>query len=214
MKKKIIALNGSARKHGNTAQMLDAFLEGVGSAGDFEIERIDLFDLDYKGCRGCHGCELKSRTGIGCVQKDGASELLARMRQADGIVFASPIFFWELTAQLRGLLERYIYPGALDHHQEIEAIYTMYQPEEVSRRSFTPHADTVRGMMTDFLWDVEFSELIINQTQSWETGKWDIYTNITPAHSAMVEAVHEKRWPQDLQHGKEAGAEFAVRVLE
>ena len=106
MSKKIIALNGSGRKNGNSAAMLDAFIEGVTSVNhDIEIERIDLFDLDYKGCRGCHGCELKTRKGIGCIQKDGATKLLKHMREADGIVFSTPIFFWELTAQLRALLE-------------------------------------------------------------------------------------------------------------
>ena len=214
MKKKIIALNGSARKHGNSAAMLDAFIEGIHSVdGDFEIERIDLFDLDYKGCRGCHGCELKNRKGIGCIQRDGATDLLVRMREADGIVFASPIFFWELTAQLRALLERYIYPGRLDHHQEIAAIYTMYQPERVSKSSFTPHAKTIRSMMNNFLWDVSVSELIINQTQTWETGKADLFVNMAPEYVERFEKLHAERWPEDLKRGREAGTEFAGKLL-
>lgn len=214
MSKKIIALNGSGRKHGNSATMLDAFLEGVSSVSkNLEIERVDLFDLEYKGCRGCHGCEMKGRKGIGCVQRDGATELLARMRVANGMVFATPIFFWELSAQLRALLERYIYPGPLNHHQDIVAIYTMFQPEEVSRIWFTPHAKAIRTETMDFLRDVTYTEVIVNQTQMWETGKSDRFINIKPTFAARFEELHERQWPKDLSRGREAGASFVEQLL-
>lgn len=215
MAKRIIALNGSGRKRGNSRAMLDAFLEGVSSVdADFEIERIDLFDLDYKGCRGCHGCEMKGRKKIGCVQRDGAWELLTCMRAAEGIVFATPVFFWELSAQLRALLERYIYPGPLEHHQEIMAIYTMFQPEDVSRVWFTPHAEAVRTEAMGFLKDAAFTELIINQTQLWEAGKADRLINISPGFAARFEAMHKERWPEDLKRGRGAGEDFARRLLQ
>ncbi len=212
--KKIVAINGSGRKNGNSASILKAFLEGVRSIGvDFEVEYVDVFDLDFKGCRGCQGCTLKSRKEIGCIQQDGASALLRRMRAADGLVYSSPVYFWELSAQLRALLERYIYPGALDHHQEIAALYTMYQPESVSQIAFTPHADTIRGMMCSFLYDVEVEELMINETQTWETGKAEPYM-ISPAKVARSEAIHARRWETDLANARAAGVAFAQRILE
>ena len=212
MAKKIVALNGSGRKHGNSAKVLDAFLEGAASAGvELELERVDIFDLDYKGCRGCHGCEMKNRKANGCVQRDGASELLTRMRAADGVVFASPVFFWELSAQLRALLERYIYPGPLNHLQEVAAIYTMFQPESVSDQAFEPHAETVRHMIRSFLRYVRFTELRINQTQAWETGKTDAF-DYGEAHVKQVEAIHAARWEGDLAKARQAGEDFARRI--
>lgn len=211
--KKIIALNGSGRKNGNSASLLKAFLEGVQSvSAEIEVEYVDIFDLDYKGCRGCQGCNLKSRREIGCVQRDGATELLRRMRAADGLVYSSPVYFWELSAQLRALLERYVYPGALDHHQEIFALYNMYQPEIVSQKAFTSHADTIRGMMYDFLYDVEIEELMINETQTWVSGSADPYL-ILPARVARSEAIHARRWEKDLANARTAGAAFAQRIL-
>ena len=212
--KKIIALNGSGRKNGNSASILKAFLEGVQSTGeDLAVEYVDIFDLDYKGCRGCQGCILKTRKGIGCVQQDGASTLLQRMREADGLVFASPVYFWELSAQLRALLERYIYPGALDHHQEIMTLYTMYQPERVSDIAFTPHMDTIRGMMYSFLYDVEVNELLINDTQTWEPSRGALYLT-EPEKLARSAAIHAQRWEGDLAAARQAGIAFVQRILE
>ncbi len=212
--KKIVAINGSGRKNGNSAAILKAFLEGVQSVNtDFEVEHVEVFDLDFKGCRGCQGCNLKARKEIGCIQQDGASALLKRMRAADGLVYSSPVYFWELSAQLRALLERYIYPGALDHHQEIMALYNMYQPEAVSKVAFTAHADAIRGMMCSFLYDVEVEELMINETQTWEPGKAEPYL-VSPAKQARSEAIHARRWENDLANARAAGAAFARRILE
>ena len=214
MAKTIVALNGSARKKGNSAALLDAFLEGLRQViPDAEIERVDLFDLDYKGCRGCHGCELKDRRERSCVQRDGATELLMHMRAADGLVFSSPVFFWELTAQLRALLERYIYPGMLYHHQEIEGIYNMFQPEYVSDSSFTPHAETIKHMLKGFLRNVNFSQLIINQTLTYDGETAKKFEGYSESNAAAQQAVHDKRWPQDLERAREAGKAFAERIM-
>lgn len=215
MSKKIIALNGSGRAHGNSGSMLDACIDGIHAIDEtIEVERINLFDLDYKGCRGCHGCELKTRKEIGCIQRDGAAELLKQMRKADGILFATPVFFWELSAQLRALLERYIYPGALDHHQEIGAIYTMYQPERVSKLRFTPHVLDVQRELLVFLKDVNYSELIVNDTQSWKSGTGDRYFGPNEAAIQRSEKFHEEQWPKDLERGRQFGEEFAKRLGE
>jgi len=212
MTKEIVALNGSSRKRGSTAAMLDAFLEGVAASGaDVEVERVDLFGLDYKGCRGCLGCNSRAAKKVGCVQRDGASELLDRMREADGIVFASPIYFWEISAQLRAVLERYLYPGKLDHHQEVEAIYTMNQPEEVYERKFAVHMRDLQQFFVWFLGDVNVEEVSAHQTQPWVTGKAG-RLNYDEGFISEREAVHDERWENDLAHAREAGAAFAGRL--
>ena len=72
---------------------------------NIEVKRVDVFDLDYKGCRGCLGCQMKRTVEVGCVVKDGAHDLLKEIRTADGLVFATPIYFMEISAQLRALFE-------------------------------------------------------------------------------------------------------------
>ena len=109
---KIIALNGSPRKGWNTHQMLEAFLEGARAAdAETETELVHLFDLSYTGCRSCFACKRKGGPSYGrCAYPDGARELLAALAAADGIVCGSPIYFHDITAQLRGLLERLFFP--------------------------------------------------------------------------------------------------------
>lgn len=205
---KVIALNGSARKRGTTVAMLDAFLEGLAEADpSVEVERVDLFDLDYKGCRGCMGCKLKRRKANGCVQRDGATDLLARLREADGVVFASPIYFWELTAQLRALLERFMYPGELGHHLTVQAIYAMNQPEEVFEREIKPHTDTVEKFFGWFSHDVDFQMVSAHQTQQWADGKAGMY-DLDPAYVEERERVHAIRWEADLERSRQAGRAF------
>lgn len=176
MTKKIIALSGSGRKRGSTAAMLDAFLDGIAATEeDIEVELVNVFDLDFKGCRGCLGCSAAAVHGkVGCVQRDGASELLEHMRAADGVVFASPIYFWEVAAQLRSVLERFVYPGKLDHHQEIEAIYTMNQPEAVYQKEFAIHMADLAKFFVWFLGDVNVEEVTAHQTQPWVTGRGEL----------------------------------------
>ncbi len=212
MKKKIVALCGSARKNGNSARMLSSFLKGVCSRGEFEIREVNLFELDYKGCRGCLGCNLKDREENGCVQRDGAYQLLRDMRRADGIVFASPVYFWELSSRTRAVWERFLYPGSLSHHREIEAIYTMFQPREVSRWAFPYHADTVKTVSEMFLGDINYCQLIINQTIGWDEDRADTL-DMAKEEIERQKAVKRSRWDKDLRRAMEEGQKFAERIL-
>ena len=100
---KIVAVNGGPRKNCNTAQLLDSFLNGVREAApDAEIEVIHLYDYLYTGCKSCFACQLTAnREDLGCRVKDSITDLLKDTFHADGIVFASPIYYLNVTAQLR-----------------------------------------------------------------------------------------------------------------
>lgn len=110
---KIYAINGGPRKQWNTATMLNSFLEGATSTGNHvETEMIHLFDLKYTGCISCFSCK-RDRPSYGngkCAVKDDLHSLLPKLTAADGIVFGSPIYFYDITAQLRGFLERLWFP--------------------------------------------------------------------------------------------------------
>ena len=109
--KKIIIIDGGLRKGMNTAGLLQSFAEGVKSADcDIEVKTIRLYDLDYKGCMSCMACKLKGKAQNVCRFKDVLTPVLEEIAQADGLVLGSPIYFGEVTGQMRAFLERLAFP--------------------------------------------------------------------------------------------------------
>lgn len=130
---KIYVFNGSPRKKCNTAQMLSAFVSGIKAAApEADVEYIDLYDYTYKGCISCFSCQRKeNRDRLRCQVKDCMYELLDGAFHADGLVFGSPIYFFDITAQMRAFLERLMYPGDSDKVIPTAFVYTMNAPEEI-----------------------------------------------------------------------------------
>ena len=109
--KKIIIIDGGPRRNMNTAQMLQKFAEGAQSSGEYiELKTYRLYDLDYKGCMSCMACKLKDRASNVCRFKDAISPILEEIAHADGLVLGSPIYFGEVTGQMRAFLERLSFP--------------------------------------------------------------------------------------------------------
>lgn len=108
---KVYAINGSPRKNKNTATLLNKALEGVKASNpDAETEVINLYDLNYTGCKSCFACKLIGGKSYGkCAIKDDLYEVLEKLSQADGIIFGSPIYLGQITAQLQGFFERFIF---------------------------------------------------------------------------------------------------------
>ena len=107
--KKIYAVNGSPRKNGNTAQLLQKALEGAASAGA-EVKLIQLADLNFSGCRSCFACKRLENPAPGCVLKDDLAETLKELLQSDGIIMGSPIYFGAESGLYRNFLERLFFP--------------------------------------------------------------------------------------------------------
>ena len=107
--KKIYAINGSPRKNGNTAQLLQKALEGAASAGA-EVKLIQLADLNFSGCRSCFACKKLANPSPGCILKDDLAEILKELLQADGIIMGSPIYFGAESGLYRNFLERLFFP--------------------------------------------------------------------------------------------------------
>ena len=107
--KKIIIIDGGPRKNFNTAAMCEKVAEGVRSV-EGESKIIRLYDLDYKGCMSCMACKVKGRASNVCKFKDTLTPLLEEIAHADGLVLASPIYFGDVTGQMRTFLERLAFP--------------------------------------------------------------------------------------------------------
>lgn len=101
---KIVAINGSPRKNGNTSIMIGYAFDELKKEG-FECEMISLSGKVIQGCIACYKCfENKNRRCS--VSKDEANTLIEKMLGADGILLASPTYFADLTASLKALIER------------------------------------------------------------------------------------------------------------
>jgi multimeric flavodoxin WrbA len=100
----ITTLLGSAKKKGNTATVLGWVEQALESRGH-AVERIYLHGRSIKGCLGCAQCREKPDE-IGCVQKDDAIDILAQMISSDAVLYASPIYFWGFSAQIKALIDR------------------------------------------------------------------------------------------------------------
>ena len=109
---KVFAINGSPRENHNTAKLLNAFLDGaVEACSSTDAKMINLYELNYKGCTECFGCKVKNSENYGrCCYKDDITDLLEEIVTADVVVFGSPVYFSDITGQLRCFLERLFYP--------------------------------------------------------------------------------------------------------
>ena len=99
---KIAILNGSPRKE-NTAAMVEAFRKGAKAAGH-EVEVYQVGKMKIAGCLGCEYCHTKGNGT--CVQKDDLKKIMPAYTEADLIVFASPIYYFTMTAQMQAALQR------------------------------------------------------------------------------------------------------------
>ena len=103
---KIVAFNGSPRgKRSNTDRILQPFLEGAREAGA-ETETVYIKDQKINYCQGCFNCWTKT-PGV-CIHKDDMPALLVKMRQADVVVYAVPLYVFSVTAQMKTFMDRHI----------------------------------------------------------------------------------------------------------
>lgn len=100
--KNILIIQGGGRSNGNTSQLVDSFMNGAKESGN-SVELISLIKNEVKGCLGCNTC----RYGKPCVQKDSFNALIPSIKNADCIVFASPLYFWTISSRMKAFIERF-----------------------------------------------------------------------------------------------------------
>ena len=100
--KNILVIQGGGRAKGNTARLIEHFVAGVKEAGH-SVEVISLIKNEVKGCMGCNAC----RYGKPCIQKDSFNDMIPKIKSADCIVFASPLYFWTVSARIKAFIERF-----------------------------------------------------------------------------------------------------------
>ena len=99
---KVIGINGSSRKDGNTAIIIRTIFEELNKRG-IETEFIQLADVDIEPCRACFACKGKGN----CVfRKDGFAEVFSKIVGADGIILGSPVYSADVSSRMKALLDR------------------------------------------------------------------------------------------------------------
>ncbi|HUH65454.1 MAG TPA: flavodoxin family protein, partial [Syntrophales bacterium] len=101
---KVVALNGSARKDGNTAILINLVFDELKKEG-IETELIQLAGKPIAGCLACYKC-FKNKNRRCSVEKDMLNDIIDKMLQAEGIILGSPTYFSDVTSGMRAFIER------------------------------------------------------------------------------------------------------------
>ncbi len=99
---KVLVLAGSPHKNGTSNTLLKEFVKGAASVGK-EVEIIDLAHTDIHPCLGCDACGM----GGDCVQKDQGNEILNKILESDALIFVSPVYYYNVSAQLKTAIDRF-----------------------------------------------------------------------------------------------------------
>ena len=212
MAKKIVAVNASPRAKWNTAELVREAAKGAADASA-EIEVIDLYKLEpFMGCRSCFACMTEKSYDV-CAIKDGLTDVLAKLREADGIILGSPNYFGRPTAGFRALFERLCFQHLTyrkeafcsnDHPVPVLFIMTSNAPEEFYEtngyaamvQEHVQALSTFVGPTTSF---VSGNTL---QTNHYEKYNWTLFD------IENKQRRHEEVFPEELLRVREVAAKL------
>ena len=207
---KIIAINGSPRKDGNTATLLNKALEGATSNGA-ETEMVHLYDFTYKGCKSCFACKLINGNSYGqCAIKDEISPILKKIKEADAIILGSPIYLGSITGEMRSFMERLIFPYLVydENHSSlfpkrisVGLIYTFGVNEQrLEQMKWKESLNYNEFLLERFLGKAE--SLFVTDTYQFD----DYSKYVATAFDASEKLKRRKEvFPQDCQNAFELG---------
>ena len=99
---KIVVLAGSPHKKGASNTLVEEFIRGAEESGK-QVEIIDLAHTDIHPCMGCDACGMNGD----CIQKDNVNEILNKIIESDAIIFASPVYYYNVSSQLKIMIDRF-----------------------------------------------------------------------------------------------------------
>lgn len=213
--KKIMIIDGGPRKNFNTASMLQKIAEGAGSvSGEIEVKTVRLYGLDYKGCMSCMACKIKGKASNVCKFKDALTPILKEIAEADGLVLGSPIYFGDVTGQMRTFLERLAFPW-LSYND-----YSMTAPKRmpvilVETMNGLPERNNSQGYGSmEYCINTALGEperLIAYNT--YQVKNYDHF-ELASFSEAAKRQYRDEHWEQDLQKAYEAGRRMAENILK
>ncbi|HBF39357.1 MAG TPA: flavodoxin family protein [Firmicutes bacterium] len=145
--KKVVAFMGSPRKNGNTATLVQEVIRGAQDAGA-ETTVFTLSDMNIKPCQGCLVCR---KTGQ-CVMQDDFQNMFQHIIDADVVVFGSPIYLWQISAQMKLLWDRLC--GLFDENHKpryaAKSVIMVYSQGNPNAQAFQASFQTNETMLKIF----------------------------------------------------------------
>ena len=124
--KKVIVISTSLRRGSNSDMLADKFVEGAVNSGN-NVEKISLVGKDIRFCTGCFGCQKLGK----CVIKDDVNDIMAKVLEADVVVWATPIYYYEMSGQMKTLIDRMNAMYPLDYKfRDVYLLTTAAEDEE------------------------------------------------------------------------------------
>lgn len=208
---KALFINGSPRKNGNTAQLLQRAMEGARDAGA-EAEMVNLYDhsLNYKGCMSCFACKIRGgRKGI-CSFKDDLLPILEKAVDADVLVCGTPVYCSYPSANLRAFMERLIFP-VVNYSDFMHPIVNKPKRSATIITMNCPNEEWYHNNGYDVLMDVNGRSLgMFGPTElfySFDTYQFNDYSRYDAAQipAEHKKQMHETQFPKDLDRAYELG---------
>ena len=212
--KKIVIIDGGPRRNFNTASILQKFAEGASSvSNEIEVKTVRLYGLDYKGCMSCMACKIKGKASNVCKFKDALTPVLEEIAEADGLVLGSPIYFGDVTGQMRAFLERLAFPWLSYNDYSMTAQKRM-PVVLVETMNGLPDRNNSQGYGSmEYCLKAALGEperLIAYNT--YQVKNYDRFELASFSEEAKRQ-YREEHWEQDLQKAFEAGRHMAESIL-
>lgn len=217
--KKVIVLNTSPRKNFNTAKILKEAQKGAESVGA-EVEYVDLFDIDFKGCRSCYACKTKGGNTKGlCAIKDNLRPILEKILNSNAVIIGTPIYCGDVTGTFRNLVERMLFAAIkylkdedtgmmqreLERNIAVGIVHTMGATEEQFKRTCMPE---MMGM-NEILLKIAFG--YCETLNIYDTSHFIDYSKYecNVFDEERKKEVRETQFPKDLQNAFNFGKKLA-----
>ena len=144
---KIVIINGSARK-GNVLTAINAFIEGASSKNEIEVIQADKQHI--APCKGCGACQCYK----GCIDQDDTNATIDTIVSADMIVFATPVYWWGMSAQLKQVIDKCYCKGLQLKEKKIGVIIVGGSP--VDNIQYELISKQFECMANYLSWDIQF----------------------------------------------------------
>lgn len=207
---KFIAVNGSPRKDGNTAVLLQNALRGAEASGA-KTELVNLYELNFKGCISCFACKRKGSQCNGiCAVRDDLTGVLKNILSSNCLLLGSPIYLANVTGMMRSFLERLVFPN-LSYNTGNRSvfpgkiatgfIYTMNLTEEQMKQAnyeyiFEKNKSYLQIFNSDSEVFISADTYQFKDYSMYEASKFD------EKHKAQV---HKEQFPADCQKAYDLG---------
>ena len=211
--KKIMIIDGGPRKNFNTAAMLQKFAEGARAASsDIEVKTIRLYALDYKGCMSCMACKIKGKASNVCKYKDALTPILDEIAEADGLALGSPIYFGDVTGQMRTFLERLAFPWLSYNDYSLTApkrmpVVLMETMNGLPDRNNSQGYGSMEHCIAAALGQPEH----VYAYNTYQVKNYDNY-ELGGFSEEAKRQYRDTHWEEDLQKAFEAGKRMAERI--